>query len=55
MNQPSPGTVVDLAQASPPRLLFALLHKRFTGTMDVEQPASAGQPGGTRRVWEGER
>ena len=53
MNQPSPGTVVDLAEASPPRLLFALLHKRFTGTLDVEQPASGGQPGGMRRVWFG--
>ena len=53
MNQPNQGegTVVDLAQASPPRLLFALLHKRFTGTMDVEQPPQGGQPGGVRRVW----
>lgn len=53
MNQPNQAqaTVVDLAQASPPRLLFALLHKRFTGTMDVEQPSQGGQPGGVRRVW----
>jgi len=50
---PGTGTVVDLAQASPPRLLFALLHKRFTGTMDVQQPPSDGQPGGPRRVWFG--
>ncbi|MGH1342750.1 MAG: DUF4388 domain-containing protein [Nannocystales bacterium] len=45
------ATVLNFAQVSPPRLLFALLHKRFTGTMDVEQPASGGQPAGMRRVW----
>ncbi len=45
------ATVLNFAQVSPPRLLFALLHKRFTGTMEVEQPASGGQPAGMRRVW----
>lgn len=30
-----------------PRLLFALLHKRFTGTMQLDQPDPAGQ----RTVW----
>ncbi|MBV1858803.1 MAG: hypothetical protein KUG77_10355, partial [Nannocystaceae bacterium] len=45
------ATVLNFAQVSPPRLLFALLHKRFTGTMDVEQPAAGGQAAGTRRVW----
>lgn len=45
------ATVLNFAQVSPPRLLFALLHKRFTGTMDVEQPGSGGQPAGMRRVW----
>lgn len=45
------ATVLNFAQVSPPRLLFALLHKRFTGTMDLEQPAAGGQPAGMRRVW----
>lgn len=45
------ATVLNFAQVSPPRLLFALLHKRFTGTMDVEQPAAGGHPAGMRRVW----
>jgi len=43
--------VLNFAQASPPRLLFALLHKRFTGTVDVEQPGTASHPSGIRRVW----
>lgn len=45
------ATVLNFAQVSPPRLLFALLHKRFTGTMDLEQPPAGGQPAGMRRVW----
>lgn len=45
------ATVLNFAQVSPPRLLFALLHKRFTGTLDVEQPAAQGQPAGMRRIW----
>ncbi len=45
------ATVLNFAQVSPPRLLFALLHKRFTGTMDLEQPAEGGHCAGPRRVW----
>lgn len=46
----SPGKLVDLAQASPPRLFFALLHQRFTGTLALQQP-QAGQPPATRQIW----
>ncbi len=45
------GKELNFAQASPPRLLFGLLHKRFTGTLDVEQPGSPGQPASSRRIW----
>lgn len=40
--------VVDVAQVSVPRLMFALLHQRFTGAMSVEQPPP--HPG-TRTAW----
>jgi tetratricopeptide (TPR) repeat protein len=39
---------VSLAQVSVPRLLFALLHQRFTGTLTVDQPPPHAGP---RRVW----
>ncbi len=39
---------VSLEQVSVPRLLFALLHQRFTGTLLVQQPPPAM---GTRSVW----
>lgn len=47
--------VVDLARMSLPRLMFALLHRRFTGTITLTPPAAEG-PGragdvGARRVW----
>lgn len=47
--------VVDLARMSLPRLMFALLHRRFTGTISLTPPA-ADAPGrsadvGARRVW----
>ncbi|WP_434420481.1 DUF4388 domain-containing protein [Nannocystis pusilla] len=47
--------VVDLARMSLPRLMFALLHRRFTGTISLTPPA-ADVPGrsadaGARRVW----
>lgn len=45
------ATELNFAQASPPRLLFALLHKRFTGVADLEQPAAEGYPAGMRRIW----
>ncbi|MEM6295747.1 MAG: DUF4388 domain-containing protein [Myxococcota bacterium] len=45
------GKAVDLAKVSPPRLLFALLHQRFTGTMEVPQVLAAGQPPAPRHVW----
>ncbi len=45
------GKAVDLAKVSPPRLLFALLHQRFTGTMEVPQALAAGQPPAPRHVW----
>ena len=31
--------VVDLGKMSLPRLMFALLHRRFTGTVGLQQPA----------------
>jgi hypothetical protein len=34
-----------------PRLLFALLRQRFTGTLELEQPGSWGEGSGTRSVW----
>lgn len=48
--------VVDLAKLSLPRLMFALLHRRFTGTIALTPPPPRpGGPGGpldgTRRVW----
>jgi tetratricopeptide (TPR) repeat protein len=39
---------VDLAQVSVPRLVFALLHQRFTGVLQLEQPGQAAAP---RTVW----
>lgn len=47
--------VVDLARMSLPRLMFALLHRRFTGTISLT-PAAPDAPGrsadvGARRVW----
>lgn len=47
MSSGSAAKTVDLAQASAPRLLFALLHQRFTGVMQLEQP----DPAGPRTVW----
>ncbi|MBK6922128.1 MAG: hypothetical protein IPH07_32350 [Deltaproteobacteria bacterium] len=38
---------VQLEQVPLPRLLFALLHQRFTGTLQLEQP----DPAGPRTVW----
>src|SRR5687768_16837621 len=43
-----PTKAVDLAQVSVPRLVFALLHQRFTGTLHVAQPGVQGPP---RKVW----
>jgi curved DNA-binding protein CbpA len=43
-----PSKAVDLAQVSVPRLVFALLHQRFTGVLQLEQPGQAGAP---RTVW----
>lgn len=34
-----------------PRLLFALLRQRFTGTLELEQPGSGGSGPGVRSVW----
>lgn len=34
-----------------PRLLFALLRQRFTGTLELEQPGSWGPGSGVRTVW----
>ncbi|MCA9705627.1 MAG: hypothetical protein KDK70_07260 [Myxococcales bacterium] len=39
---------VDLAQVSMPRLLFALLHQRFTGTLVLDQPPPHPGP---RTIW----
>jgi tetratricopeptide (TPR) repeat protein len=39
---------VSLSQVSVPRLLFALLHQRFSGTLAVEQPPPLAGP---RSVW----
>lgn len=39
---------VDLAQVSVPRLLFALLHQRFSGTLVVAQPPPQA---GSRTLW----
>lgn len=39
---------VSLSQVSAPRLLFALLHQRFSGTLSLEQPPPLA---GTRSVW----
>jgi tetratricopeptide (TPR) repeat protein len=46
----APGTQrrVSLGQASVPRLLFALLHQRFSGTLAIEQPPPLAGP---RSVW----
>lgn len=47
--------VVDLARMSLPRLMFALLHRRFTGTITLTPPAAdapgRGEGAGSRRVW----
>lgn len=40
--------VVDLGKLSLPRLMFALLHRRFSGTLALEQ---SGPEPGTRRIW----
>lgn len=45
---PGVGRRVSLSQASVPRLLFALLHQRFTGTLVIEQPPPHAGP---RCVW----
>lgn len=47
MSSGSAAKTVDLAQASAPRLLFALLHQRFTGVMQLEQS----DPAGPRTIW----
>ena len=39
---------VSLAQVSPPRLFFALLHQRFTGVARLDQPAPNA---GERTIW----
>ncbi len=41
------GKPVQLEQVPLARLLFALLHQRFTGTLQLEQP----DPAGTRTIW----
>ncbi len=43
-----PAKVLDLAQVSPPRLFFAMLHQRFTGVLQLRQPAPHE---GNRAVW----
>ncbi len=50
MSQAQGGTTrsVDLSQVSMPRLVFALLHQRFTGTLSLAQPGLDGPP---RTVW----
>jgi tetratricopeptide (TPR) repeat protein len=52
---PSNSRVVELdpsAGGMPlPRLLFALLRQRFTGTLELEQPGSWGPTSGVRTVW----
>lgn len=40
--------VVDLGKMSLPRLMFALLHRRFTGTVGLQQPAPEA---GARQIW----
>jgi len=45
---PSAAQVVDLAKLSLPRLMFALLHRRFSGTLSLTQTAP--EPG-SRSVW----
>lgn len=40
--------VVDLGKLSLPRLMFALLHRRFSGTLALDQPAPEAGP---RRIW----
>ncbi len=47
MSSGSAAKTVDLAQASAPRVLFALLHQRFTGVMQLEQS----DPAGPRTIW----
>lgn len=42
------STTTALDQVSIPRLFFALLHKRFTGTLELQQPEPNA---GTRTVW----
>lgn len=42
---------VRLEQISFPRLLFALLHQRFTGTLAIEQPASHAESAAQRTIW----
>lgn len=42
-----PAKAVRLEQMPVPRLLFALLHKRFVGTIQLEQA----EPAGPRTVW----
>jgi tetratricopeptide (TPR) repeat protein len=52
MSTPGPSAgaakVVDLAQVTPPRLFFALLHQRFTGVLQLQQPAPSE---GERAIW----
>jgi curved DNA-binding protein CbpA len=50
MSETADGTTrsVDLGQVSVPRLVFALLHQRFTGTLSLPQPGLDGPP---RTVW----
>jgi hypothetical protein len=43
-----PSKTVDIAQVSVPRLVFALLHQRFTGVLQLAQP---GHGGAARSVW----
>lgn len=43
-----PSKTVDIAQVSVPRLVFALLHQRFTGVVQLAQP---GHDGAARSVW----
>lgn len=44
----TPVKVADLGGVSPPRLLFALLHQRFTGTLQLEQ---GDEHPGLRTIW----
>src|SRR5688500_5648537 len=52
MSTPGPSAgaakVLDLAQVTPPRLFFALLHQRYTGVLQLQQPAPHE---GRRAIW----